>query len=290
MRLRLLSCLLLGAVISLPACGKEDHAEKKLGKGQVIASVNGKDITIYELGAELQGVSLPSGEDRKPIEQAALQRIIDRKILADIARERKLDKTPQYLLQSRRNDELLLANLLQGDVGSKIPDPSSEDVEKFISDNPLMFSGRKLIVLDQIQFPMPSDRNQLLKYQPLKTLDEIQQKLDESGIAYQRAPTSVDTLQLPSQMAKSILALPPSEVFVAPGNGGLTANHITEIRDKPFIGPEAMKTAREMLRKENGAKKVRSELEPLINAAKAKTSYQPGYAPEKAASGSAARK
>jgi peptidyl-prolyl cis-trans isomerase C len=289
MRLPLIYGLLMGAAVSLSACGKGDPAAK-LGKGQVIASVDGDDITIYELSTELQGVNLPSGDARKPIEQAALQRIIERKILADIARKRKLDKTPQYLLQSRRADDLLLANLLQGDVATKIPDPSSEDVEKFIADHPATFGQRKLIILDQIQFPMPTDRKELLKYQPLKTLDEIQQKLDESNIEYRRAPTSIDTLQLPIQMAKSILALPPEEVFVAPGNGVLTANHIIEIRNTPFIGPDAMKAAREMLRKQRAGEKVRSELDPLLAEAKGKISYQPGYAPSKAPAASGVAK
>lgn len=278
MRLPLMYGLMLGAAVSLSGCGKADQAAK-LGKGQVIASVDGEDITIYELSTELQGTNMPAGDARKRVEQAALQRIIERKILANVARERKLDKTPQYLLQSRRADDLLLANLLQRDVATKIPEPSSEDVEKFIADHPATFGQRKLIILDQIQFPMPSDRRDLLKYQPLKTLDEIQRKLDESNIDYRRAPTSIDTLQLSAQMAKSILALPPEEVFVAPGDGVLTANHITEIRNTPFIGPEAMKAAREMLRKQRANEKVRSDLDPLIAEAKAKISYQPGYAP-----------
>jgi EpsD family peptidyl-prolyl cis-trans isomerase len=282
MRLPFICGLLLGVSVSLSACGKNDEGGK-LGKGQVIASVNGEDITVYELSAELQDVSLPSGEARKRIEQAALQKIIDRKILADIARERKLDKTPQYLLQSRRADDLLLAGLLQSDAANKTPEPSSEDVEKFIADHPEMFGQRKLIILDQIQFPIPSDRKELLKYQPLKTLDEIEQKLTENNIDYRRAPTSIDTVQLPAQMTKSILALPPEEVFVVPGNGGLTANRITAVKSVPFIGRDALRAGREMLRKQRIDEKARTDLEPLIKEAKARISYQSGYAPPAAA-------
>lgn len=121
MRALFVNGLLLGAALFVSGCGKNSSTEGALGKGQVIASVNGDDITIFELNAELQGVTLPSGEARKKIEQAALQRIIDRKILAGIARERKLDKTPQYLIQTRRADDMLLVNLLQEDASRKHP-------------------------------------------------------------------------------------------------------------------------------------------------------------------------
>jgi EpsD family peptidyl-prolyl cis-trans isomerase len=280
MRALVLNGLLIGATVLLSACGNGSGGKDKLEKGQVIATVNGEDVTVYELGTELQGMNLPSGDARKKIEQAALQRIVDRKILADIARERKLDKTPDYLLQTRRSDEQLLVNLLQQNEAAKIPASTSEDVEKFIAANPWVFSQRKLLVIDQIQFPMPADRKALMAYRPLKTLDEVEQKLVSDGIGYRRVPTSLDTAQMTATMAKSIMTLPTGEVFVVPAAGGLTANRIVEARSTPMAGPEAMKLAREMLRRQNMVNKATAELEPLLVAAREKVTYQAAYAPK----------
>lgn len=282
MRAFIIHGLLISASLCLLGCGKNDKAGEQLEKGQVIASVDGEDITIYELNAELQEMSLPAGVARKKVEQATLQKIIDRKILANLARERKLDKTPQYLLQTRRADEQLLANLVQQAVATKTPPPSTVDVEKYISENPWMFRERKLFLIDQIQFPMPADRKDLMAYQPLKTLDEVEQKLVAENIDYRRVPTSLDTLQLPAQMVKSITTLPPGEVFVIPSGGALTANRIVEVRPTPLTGPEATKYAKEMVRRQRAIERTRSEFDPLINAAKAKISYQEGYEPSPA--------
>ncbi len=279
MRTLVLSGLVVGASALVSACGSEPKAEKQLEKGQVIATVNGEDVTVYELGAELQGLDAPAGEAHKKMEQAALQRLIDRKILTDIARDRKLDKTPDYLLQTRRANEQILVNLLQRDEAAKIPTSTTEDVEKFIAGNPWMFAERKLLIIDQVQFPMPADRKALDAYKPLKTLDQVEQKLGADGIEYRRVPTSLDTLQLPASLTKSIMDLPQGEVFVVPAGGGLTANRIIEIRPTPLKGPDAIKVARDMLRRQSIAQRASSELEPLVKAARATVVYQSGYGP-----------
>lgn len=271
--------LLFVIALATAGCHKGAKSGDKLAKGQVIASVNGEDITIYELGAELQGVDLPSGDARKKFEQAALQRIVDRKILAEAAKERKLDKTPDYLMQTRRSDEMLLVNLLQRDVASKLPAPTTEDAEKFMAQNPWMFGQRKTLIIDQIQFPMPDDRKKLMEYQPLKTLDQVEQKLVEDGIDYRRVPTSLDTLQLPPQMVKSILALPPGEVFVVPSGGALTANKIVEVRPTPLTGSEADDVAKEMVRKQQASDKINSEFGAELSKGRKSVTYQAGYEP-----------
>jgi EpsD family peptidyl-prolyl cis-trans isomerase len=279
MRAFFLTGLLVGTSLLLSACNNGSGNKDKPAKGQVIATVNGNDVTVYELGTELQGMNLPAGAERKKVEQAALQRIVDRKILADIARDKKLDKTPEYLLQTRRSDEQILVNLLQQSEAAKVPGSTSEDVEKFMAANPWAFAQRKLLIIDQIQFPMPADRKALMAYRPLKTLDEVEQKLVTDGIEYRRVPTSLDTAQMNATMAKSILGLPTGEVFVVPAGGGLTASRIVDIRATPLSGPEAMKIAREMLRRQNMAEKARTELEPLLTAARAKVTYKSGYSP-----------
>ena len=279
MRALVLCGLVVGASALVSACKSEPKPEKQLEKGQVIATVDGTDVTVYELGAALQGIEAPDGTAHKKLEQAALARLIDRKILADIARERKLDKTPDYLLQTRRANEQILVSLLQQDEAGKVPTASTEAVEKFISENPWMFAQRKLLIIDQVQFPMPADRKALDAYKPLKTLDQVEQKLGADGIEYRRVPTSLDTLQLPASLTKSIMDLPQGEVFVVPATGGLTANRIVEIRATPLPGPAALKVARDLLRRQTLAAKASTDLEPLVKDARAKVVYQSGYGP-----------
>src|SRR5579875_1248809 len=124
MRKTIMAGLMMGsALLLLGGCGGKKGAES-LDKGQVVATVDGKDITTGELNAELMGVNVPQGERGKAIQQAALQQIVNRTILADLARDRGLDKTPMYLLQVRRGEDSLLVQMLQRQLASQIKPPT----------------------------------------------------------------------------------------------------------------------------------------------------------------------
>ena len=69
----------IGAVL-LGGCQKE-------ATGQVAAVVNGEEITLQEINAELAQLQVPEGVDRAQVQQAALQRIVDRRLLAQAAKE-----------------------------------------------------------------------------------------------------------------------------------------------------------------------------------------------------------
>ena len=83
------------AALALSGCGKE-------ATGQVAAVVNGEEITLQEINAELGSRPIPEGVDKKVIQQAALQRLVERRLLAQAARDDELDKTPDYLLRERQ--------------------------------------------------------------------------------------------------------------------------------------------------------------------------------------------
>lgn len=288
--------LLAGTMLlALGACGKKDAAAG-LEKGQVIATVDGKDITIHELNAELQGIQMPTGEARKIIEQNALQQIINRRILSDIARERGLDKTPAYLLQERRADDQILVDMLQRSIASTIPQPTKSEAQKFMDDNPEMFAQRKIFTVDQIQFELPADEAKLKAFQPLKTMEEVQAKLDADHLQYKRAPGQMDALRMPPQLLQQILKLPAGEVFIipVPGRPILVANKIVETKVVPFTGDQALAAAMQQVQMRKLNDLANKELEGKVKAARDAVKYQPGYGPAKpgaptpAASGSPA--
>jgi len=88
--------------------------------GQVVAVVDGEEITIPELNAEARARGLVIGTDRA-LRDRVLQDLIDRKLLVQAALDRKLDRTPDHLLAKRRSDEMLLANELIAALGRRGP-------------------------------------------------------------------------------------------------------------------------------------------------------------------------
>ena len=164
--------LLASAAIGLAACG--NSGSDSIPEGQTVARVDNSDVNIHELNAELSGAQLPTGAARKPYEQAALQRIIDRRILADIAREKKLEDSPEFVLLKQRAEEQVLVELLQKSIATSAKKPTIQEAKTFIAANPTLFANRKVMTVDQILFPVPKDTKKLQELAPLKTLTDVE--------------------------------------------------------------------------------------------------------------------
>ena len=145
---------------------------KKPG-GQVVAVVNGVEITQQELNTELQGANVPEGADQKKVMPVLLQRVIDRKLVAQLAKSVGLDKTPAYLTQLRVIQENLLVNQYAQKIAKTINLPDAAALDDFINGHPTIFTQRKRYTLNQIVFAPPSDPAVLQQLEPTHSLDAI---------------------------------------------------------------------------------------------------------------------
>ena len=139
----------LAGIAALAACHKQPD-------GQVVATVNGDEVTLQELNTELQSTNIASG-DKQAVQKALLQRVIDRKLIDGLAKDRDLQKSSDYLAQSRRLNELLLEQLYAKQQLAAVPVPSGADITKFMTDNPGVFANRQQLILDQIRFQQPTN-------------------------------------------------------------------------------------------------------------------------------------
>lgn len=277
MRARFLASIAIGSLLLLSACDKKSG---ELDKGQVVATVDGHDITIHELNAELAFSNMPRDADRRQFEAAALQRIIDRKIISDIARERKLDKTQNFVLQKMRVEDMLLVAMLQRQLVSKLGPPSRTEAEAYIEAHPGMFAQRTIYMVDQITF-QPTDIAMLKAIAPMKTLDQLQQFLVEKGARYRRAPGTLDAARMDPTMLEQLQKLPAGEVFVIPVRGELVASTIISSRIDPLIGEPAVRFAMGLVQRQRLQDVAKTQLDPEIKKARASVVYQKGYGPAK---------
>jgi peptidyl-prolyl cis-trans isomerase C len=278
---RILTGLCIAAsAAALASCGGDKG--EALAKGQVVATASGKDITVHELNAELMGLALPAGEQRKQVEQQALQGLVSRTILADLARERGIDKSPSYSLQKRRAEEALLVQMLQRDIASKVPQVGRADADKFIAENPDLFAQRKIFTLDQIQFPAPKDMAALKSFEPLKTMEDVQKRLVEDGIEHRRGGSKLDTVGANPAMIRQLAKLPPNEVFIIPNQGVIVASKIVSTQVVPFAGDDAVKYASQLVQMQRVSAATEKELGEKLKKARVAVKYQKGYEPPKA--------
>ena len=276
--------LLLAAPLALAACGDKSSAPT----GQVVATVGGEEITTTDLDSELNGAAAPTPEGQKNLQRMALENVINRTILAQAAEKDGLAKGPEFAVIERKARQAALVELLQRKVGTSIPQPGSEEIDAFVSENPSLFSNRKIFVVDQIVVSQPT-QDLAKALQPVKTMAEAQAVLDRLKIKGNNTVGVIDSLTMPPQAAQQIGALPPDEIFIIPGQGGLRINHVRSSQVDPVTGDQARGIAKELLMRQRSQTALQTSLTERVKAGRATVKYNDAFAPPKEPAGGAAK-
>ena len=258
------------AFIVLHACSSEPT-------GQVVAVVNGEEITQQELNAEISELPAPPVGDKEAIRRQILQQIIDRRLMAQVAKEDGLDRDPMYVIRERRLKEELLVQMYGVKTADTVRVPDAPSVKKYLADNPGRFSQRTAYLVDQISFDFPSDAKILKALEADKSLADVEETLKSFKIDYSKGANSMDSGNIPTPVLNQILALPAGEPFIIPMQGKVVVSVITGRQPVPTTEQQASPMAAQSMRAESIGKVLRTRLEEA--KAKANITYQDGLAP-----------
>ncbi len=259
---------LVAALLVTTGCGKK-------ATGQVVAVVNGDEITLDELNAELNSVNLPASADKKLAMRQLLQQVVDRRLLAQTAKEQGLDRDPAYVTQQRRMNEDLLVRMYAKKSADTIPVPTAAEIDKYIAEHPLVFGSRTRYKLDQIRFEMPADPSKLKALEADHSMEAITARLTSMGIKFQRGNSALDSGSVAPAALKQVTSLPPGEPFITPAGRQIAVSVITGTEPLPVPEAQVRPLAVQALRNETLNKIGETRLKEA--RAKGKIEYQAGY-------------
>jgi peptidyl-prolyl cis-trans isomerase C len=249
--------------------------------GQVVATVDGDEITTTELNAELATMQIPAGADKKVVQNQALERIIERKLLANAARRDGVDQNPEYIVRRQQLEDALLVQLLAKKVAGGLKAPAAGAVDKYMTDNSNMFAGRTVYTVDQLQFDTPKRQDYVKGLAAAKTMDEVVKVLDANAIKYQRGNAQLDSAMVPAPMMAQILKVPSGEPFVVPMGPKVAVSVITGSKPAPMTGDTVRPMATNAVRNVELGKALQQRL--ASEKGQAKIQYQPGFSAPPAA-------
>lgn len=244
---------------ALAACTGGDKAPE----GQVAATVDGKEVTVSEVRAELGPLA---GDPRAAAARQpdALQTVVNRKLLADAAVDRGLDKTPEGAMLLQKAHELALIQLLQDSLVRAVPKVGAAQAADYVRDNPALFAQRRIILLEQLAVP-DATPPLVERVRKLPTIDAVAQLLQGERIAFRRGNDALDPLTLQPDMLRDILANGQKGVFVTPlPQGGAQVSRIAGFRDAPLAGEEANRAALAVLSQRQTGDQLRRQFEGII--------------------------
>lgn len=256
---------------ALAGCGKK--AEEP--KGQVVATVDGHEITSSELKLEM-GNTPADPAMAAAAQQGALNSLINRQLFVDEAKRRGLDKSPMAAMVRNRAEQLALVQLLQMSIASSAPKVSDEEATDFVKAHPTSFQDRRLISVDQLVVPKITPA--LIKdMEPINTMDGIVALLNKNGVQYVQSAAVLDTINMNQATVDKITGLGVNGVFVTPNGAGASVSKITAMRSAPLTGDEAKLAARLMLAQQRGASQVNQALSEIVKNGQSKVQINPQY-------------
>jgi len=261
----------LTALLATTACKRE-------ATGQVVAVVDGEEITAQEINAEIAG-KVPPKVDVKEVQRQTLQQIIERRLIAKAARDDGIEKDQEFLLRQRQVNDALLIQMLGQRTDRTFRIPDTAEITKYMAAHPNIFAQRQILMTDRIAIPTPVDMQKVSAIKADHSMEAVAARLTALNIKFKRDTAPLDTAALPPEVLNRIHNLPPGEPFVIPQPGNLMILLVTGSTPQPVGIDEARPVVVQLMRKEAVGKALQQRLK--TEKAAAKIEYQPGFAPSK---------
>ena len=259
----------LALALALAACGKSKP------EGQVVAVVNGEEITRPELNAILQNLNVPPKADKAAVQNSVLDQLVTERLVVQSAKQLEIDKSQDYLIASRRANDQILSELLSRRIVSSLRTAYAQDIQRYIAANPSRFANRTVIVVDQVRVPQEAIKG--LDFRNLHTLDAVIGLLRSRNAQFQRGRATLDSATLPSDAFRQIMSLPPGEPFTVTQGGQLLISAVIGQQVAPIQGELAKRVAMQLLQQDTAREALTRRLDTLRRAAK--ITYQDGFGP-----------
>ncbi len=197
----------------LGACGEQTQDKQA---SQTAAKVNGDEVTVHQINAELQRASrgnLPQGADAEAASKRILEGLIDQTLLVQEAKSAKLDRDPQVmqLIESSRRQILAQAYIDRQASATPI---TPEAIKDFYTKNPDLFEHRRVyafreFLFERAKFTEPV-REQL---NSVRSPADVAKVLNGAGIRYRETNNTRTAESLPIEALPRIAKMNKGDTF-----------------------------------------------------------------------------
>ncbi len=236
--------LVLLAVSAVTGCGGKDKADSK-AKTQVVAKVNGSEITVHQINFALQRLAPQNEAQAKEASKQVLRALVEQEMLYQKALEAKLDRDPQVVqaLEFSRRQYLAQAYLARQVKPAK---PGDADIRAYYKQHPELFEQRRVYRTQDMAAAMNAEQQAELQKElekSQKSLTDIAQWLKARNIPFKAVNSVRAPEQVPPDFLSRIAKLKDGQIGTLSSPEGTLvilmvgsqAQPVTEAQAKPAI-------------------------------------------------------
>lgn len=253
--------------MALSACGKGEAEGKPAFP--IIAKVNEQEIQATELNSVLADAApAPAGE--AGAHEGALELLIDRELMVQQARERRLDRDPRVLHSIEAAQREILARAYLEQVTSQSAPPTAAEIAAFYAAHPELFAQRRIYSLQELAIDLPAGRFDELQRRVARAagLDEVTAWLSAERIPFQIANAVKPAEQLPLETLQGFARMQDGQMVLSQTEAGVLLVHLAASRAQPLDAASARPLIERYLANARKVALARAELERLRDGAR----------------------
>jgi len=265
----LISALLLSTLL-ISGCGKKENTGSKQSNDQVVAKVNGEEITIHQVNFQLSRMGQMSQEQAKVASKQVLASLVTQEMLKQKALEAKLDQDPAIIQTLAFSKDQLLAQAYLQKTVSKTPKASTSEIDTFYKEHPELFESRRVFRLQELVVNIPKEKfaETELSLKPMKDISAVVNWLKEN-----KYPVTVNSNvkaaeELPMLVLKKMQNLKDGEILIVPTNKTFNILQIAASQTQPINRAKATPIIEQYFFNQNKNKIANNEITALNEKAK----------------------
>lgn len=261
-------CMLtMASTILLTGCGKKDKLVT-----QVVASVEGEEITVQQINGVLSKARGISPENLSKAKVEILGSLVEQQLAINMAISKKLDRSPEVVaaLESARRDILSRAALEQ--IAASQAKPTDEDAKKYYIDHPELFSERRIFNVQEIAFGKNVENIDEIRIQigNSRTMEELAAWLKAKNIQFAANAGSRAAEQVPLEVLPKLHAFKDGQIGLIESNDAYLVMHVVGSRLQSVSEVQALPTIKLFLMNQRGAEAVKLAKEEMKSKANIK--------------------
>lgn len=259
--LKLFSLTVIVAVL----CGCGGNKNDGTTPTQVVAKVNGSEISVHQVNALMGSRQFPSTDAADQARLQALNKLIEQQLAYDQALERKLDRTPDVVMAIESMKREIVARAYLEQVLSGLSEPSKDEIRDYYRSNPALFSNRKIYTLQELAVEPKAEILDELKAKAASgaTLEEIAEWLKSQNVEFRSNAVSRAAEQIGLELLPQVAQLKDGEMTVFQGPKNYLVVRVAASKLKPIGEQDAQARISQFLRNKRAREMVAQEIRRL---------------------------
>jgi len=272
-----MSIFAAGLVLGLSACSIQDDKNENT---EVAAKVGAEEILVRQINQVTNRISTTdtSPQLTQAMNREVLEKLIDQQLAVEQATDKKLNRSFKVVSQIEAARSEILARAYMQLIASAVPKPTAEELKKYYTEHPQLFSERRIFNVQEIVVPTATGVADHLRQliSTGKSIEEAAVWLKGKDIKFDGGNATRTSEQIPLELLTQIHALKDGQSVVIDTPQTITLLRLTSSQLSPVTEATALPRIEQFLVNQRADEAVAANLKQL--RANTKIDYRGDYA------------